>query len=147
MLTYHGSPYYLARQARRLGISQRIADACRHDKELFSISTMLGQLYGHLIAAEKAARFRTNDNPVGSMPRPESIRESLENAEVHVAKLHLAAAAADEALAEAWTAFGQERPRRPYEIMANSDVQAPAADVALLPAEEFIAPDPAALSA
>ena len=119
--TYSGSPDYLARQAKRLGISQEIANACKHNSELFTLSTMLSQLCWHLLAAEKARLARTNDNPVGQLPRPEILRQSLERCEVEVKKLHLSAAAADDALGDAYRAFGFDRARKPFEILSDLD--------------------------
>ena len=114
MWRFRGSPFYLARQAKRLGVAQELAHASRHNAEIFRIATLASQLCEHWHRARKENGF-----PVFYAPELERLKCTLERCEIEVQKLHILAAAADEMLLEARAAFGLEKPKRLFEVMSD----------------------------
>lgn len=144
MWIFQGSPFYLDKQAKRLRIAQRLAHASRSNPEIYKLALAIGQLCGHLAAAEKVRRFGGSENPVAELPLPHQFRASLERCGEEAAKLHLLAAAAEQMLNEAYDACGIERPPTTYEIMSEFDEPPPKAAVDPIAAPEFedvITPD------
>jgi hypothetical protein len=116
MWRYRGTPPYLAQQAKRLGISQVLADRARHNQEIHRASVLLSQL------CERYHRARKEDGRVliGGAELAQ-IQGTLQQVEQECSKLHLLAAAAGEMLDEAWHAFDLVPRKRPYEITSDFD--------------------------
>jgi hypothetical protein len=113
---YRGTPPYLAAQAKRLGISQVLADRARHNPEIHRASVLLSQL------CERCHRARKEDGrPVLPIPEQAQVRGTLEQVEQECAKLHALAAAAAVMLDEAWTAFNMPPPDRHYAVLSDYD--------------------------
>jgi hypothetical protein len=116
MWRYRGTPPYLGQQAKRLGISQVLADRARHNQEIHRASVLLAQL------CERYHRARKLDGrPTVVGAELEQVRGTLGQIEQECAKLHLLAAAAAEMLAEAWTAFDLPAPPRHYIVLSDFD--------------------------
>jgi hypothetical protein len=114
MWRFRGSPFYLARAAKRLGLAQELAHASRHNAEIFKLATLVSQLCEHWHRAR-----RDNGMPVFYAPELERVKSTLQRCEPEVQKLHIMAAAADEMLTEAWDAFGLLRPRQNYCLLED----------------------------
>ncbi len=116
MWRFRGTPPYLAAQAKRLGISQVLADRARHNPEIHRASVLLGQ------TCERLHRARKEDGkPFLMGPELAQIRGTLEQVEQESAKLHALAAATAEMLDEAWAAFGFTPPDRHYAVLCDFD--------------------------
>jgi hypothetical protein len=116
MWRFRGTPPYLAAQAKRLGISQVLADRCRHNPEIHRASVLLSQL------CERLHRCRKEDGrAVLSPPERAQFRSTLEQIEQECAKLHALAAAAAEMIDEAWTACEAGPPNRHYIVLCDFD--------------------------
>ncbi len=116
MWRYRGTPPYLAAQAKRLGISQVLADRARHNPEIHRASVLLSQL------CERCHRARKEDGrPVLPIPEQAQVRGTLEQVEQECAKLHALAAAAAVMLDEAWTAFNMPPPDRHFAVLSDYD--------------------------
>lgn len=118
MWRFRGTPYYLERQAARLGITQVLADRARLNPELFRIGVLMAALSERYHGARKE-----NGRPVLYQTELAQIRGTLEQCELELQKLHMLAAAADAILADAWDAFGFAAPRRTFEVTSESDTQ------------------------
>jgi hypothetical protein len=117
-----GFPFFLARQAVRLGFSQELAYACRHSAELKELSTLIGGIDAHLDDPHRPGQRRD------LLPyMTEKIKASLACYEIHHRKLQLQAAAADDMIESAYKLFGIERPRRTFELLSDSDFKKPEA--------------------
>jgi hypothetical protein len=116
MYRFRGSPFYLAKQAKRLGVPQELAHSARHNAEIFRVATLVSQLCEHWHKARKENGF-----PVFYAPELERLKETLTRCELEVQKLHILAAAADEMLIEARAAFGIEHSERLSEVMSDLD--------------------------
>ena len=117
MWRFRGSPFYLAKQAKRLGVPQELAHASRHNAEIFRLATLVSQLCEHWHRARKE-----NGCPVFYAPELERLKAHARRAaRLEVQKLHILAAAADEMLIEARAAFGLESPKRLFEVMSDLD--------------------------
>jgi hypothetical protein len=113
---YRGSPPYLAAQAKRLGISQVLADRARHNAEIHRVSILLGQL------CERCHRARVeNGRPVVGPAETAQIRATLEQAELECSKLHALAAATAEMIDEGWRGFALTPPDRHYRVLCDYD--------------------------
>jgi len=113
---YRGTPPYLSAQAKRLGISQVLADRARHNPEIHRVSVLLGQL------CERAHKARQQDGrPVLFPPELAQVRGTLEQVEQECAKLHALAASAAEMIDEAWAAFDLAPPNRHYAVLCDFD--------------------------
>ena len=55
MWRYRGTPHHLSLQARRLGISEVLADRARHNQEIYRCSVLLAQLCERYHRARKEA--------------------------------------------------------------------------------------------
>ena len=115
MWRFRGSPFYLAKQAKRLGVDSEMVHASRHNAEIFKLATLVSQLCEHWHRTRKE-----NGIPVFFAPDLERMKGTLRRSECEVQKLHILAAAADEMLAEAWEAFGLERPRQNFAILEET---------------------------
>jgi hypothetical protein len=116
MWRFRGSPHYLDHQARRLGITQILADRARHNPEIYRLSVLLAQL------SERYHRGRKeNGKPVFYMTELAQIKGTLEQCELELQKLHLLAAAADTMLGDAWHAFSLEPPKRSFGVSSDLD--------------------------
>jgi hypothetical protein len=116
MWRFKGSPHYLDKQARRLGITQVLADKARHNPEIYRLAVLLGQLCERYHRARKE-----NGKPVFYTTELVQINGTLEQCELDLQKLHMLAGAADAMLCDAWQAFGFAKPRRSYEVQSISD--------------------------
>lgn len=118
MWHFPGSPEFLARQARRLGLDKHKINhvrACQTSPDLYILSNIIGQLCG---------RYRERLLPGGlrlSEPELKGIAATLERCELEVRKLHLTAASADDMLGEAYRVFDLTRERNPFEILSDFD--------------------------
>jgi hypothetical protein len=113
---YRGTPYYLAHQAQRLGITQVLADRARHNPEVYRASCLLAQL------CERYHNSRKEDGqPILGAVEIAQVKGTLEQVELERHKLHLLAATADAMLDEAWAAFGLEPPRRSFQVTSLYD--------------------------
>jgi len=113
---FRGSPHYLDAQARRLGISQVLADRARHNAEIFRVQVLVSQL------CERFHKARKEDGrPVFGIPELAQVKGTLEQAELEVQKLHMMAAASQEMLNEAWAAFGLKLPDRDFKVSCEFD--------------------------
>jgi hypothetical protein len=118
MWRFRGSPYYLDQQARRLGITQVLADRARNNSEIYRVAVLLAQLSVRYHQAR-----HENDKPILFATELAQVKGTLEQCELELQKLHMLAASADAMLADAWDAFGFPRPVRLFEVMANSDTK------------------------
>jgi hypothetical protein len=116
MWRFRGSPFYLAKAAKRLGVAQELVHTSRHNAEIFKLATLVSQLCEHWHRAR-----RENGMPVFYAPELERLKSTLLRCELEVQKLHILAAAADEMLTEAWDAFGLTKPKRVFEVMSDLD--------------------------
>ena len=103
MWRFRGSPYYLDQQAKRLGITQVLADRARHNPEIFTGSAVLLRS-----SRDRYHRARKENGIPVFFGRLElaQVKGTLEQCELELQKLHMLAAAADAMLDEAWQAFG-----------------------------------------
>ncbi len=116
MWRFRGSPYFLDRQAARLGLTKVLADRSRHNAEIYRCQVLISQL------CERYHRARKEEGkPVFGQPELAQVRGTLEQAELELQKLHMLAAASADMLGEAWMAFGFEPPTRPYEVRCDYD--------------------------
>jgi hypothetical protein len=116
MWRFRGTPYYLKEQARRLGITQILADRARNNKEIYQVSLYLGQL------CERYHRARTEQGkPVFHATELSHIKATLEQCELELGKLHALAGAAQAMLDEAWSAFGLDSPHRHFAVLSDYD--------------------------
>jgi hypothetical protein len=116
MWRFRGTPPYLTAQARRLGVTQVLADRARRNPEIHRASVLLAQL------CERCHRCRTdNGRPVLNAPEAAQIRGTLQQIEDECAKLHILAAAAAEMTEEAWRAFGLDQPARHFTVLCDYD--------------------------
>ena len=116
MWRFRGSPHYLDQQAKRLGITQVLADRARHNSELYRLAVLLAQLSERYHRARKE-----NGKPVFFTTELAQIKGTLEQCELELQKLHMLAGAADAMLCDAWQAFGFPEPRRTFEVSSDSD--------------------------
>jgi hypothetical protein len=116
MWRFKGSPYYLDQQAKRLGITQVLADRARSNPEIYRLAVLLAQLAGRYHGARME-----NGTPVFYMTERAQIKGTLEQCELELQKLHMLAAAADAMLSEAWEAFGFPKPIRIFEVNSVPD--------------------------
>jgi hypothetical protein len=105
MWRFRGTPHYLNGQAKRLGITQILADRARHNAEIYRVSVLLAQL------CERYHRARIQDGmPVFHATELAQIKGTLEQCEQELGKLHALAGSAQSMLDEAWSAFGFKVP-------------------------------------
>jgi hypothetical protein len=116
MWRFRGTPHYLKDQARRLGLSQLLADSARNNKEIYRVSVLLAQLCGRYHAARTE-----HGKPVFPPVELAEIKGTLAQCELELEKLHALAGSAQAMLDEAWGAFGVKPPDRPFEIFCNYD--------------------------
>jgi hypothetical protein len=116
MWRFRGSPHYLDQQARRLGITQVLADRARHNPDIFRLAALLAQLCERYHRARKE-----NGKPVFYSTELGQIKGTLEQCELELQKLHMLAGAADAMLEEAWEAFGYEAPQRRFNVHCEHD--------------------------
>jgi hypothetical protein len=116
MWRFRGSPHYLDQQAKRLGITQVLADRARHNPEIYRVSVLLAQL------SERYHRVRKeNGKAVFFTTELAQIKGTLEQCELELQKLHMLASAANAMLDEAWQAFGYETPQRLFKVTCDLD--------------------------
>jgi hypothetical protein len=116
MWRYRGTPPYLAQQAKRLGISQVLADRARHNQEIHRASVLLSQL------CERYHRARTeNGRPVIAGAERDQVIGTLGQIEQECAKLHLLAAAAAAMIEEANEAFNLPPAKRRFAVLSDYD--------------------------
>jgi hypothetical protein len=116
MWRFRGTPHYLNEQARRLGITQILADRARHNPEIYRVSVLLAQL------CERYHRARTeNGTPVFQATELGQIRGTLGQCEQELDKLHALAGSAQAMLDEAWSAFGLGTPKRHFAVLSDYD--------------------------
>jgi hypothetical protein len=124
MWHFRGTPYYLGQEARRLGITQVLADRARHNPEIYRCSVLLAQL------CERYHRARKEDGrPVFSAMELGQIIGTISQAEQEAAKLHALARATAAMIDEACEAFGLEGPDRPFHVRCEYE-----ADTSTFPA-------------
>jgi hypothetical protein len=116
MWRYRGTPPYLTQQAKRLGISQVLADRARHNQEIHRCSVLLSQL------CERYHRARTEDGrPVFGGAELAQIVGTLGQVEQECAKLHLLAGTAAEMLREASEAFNVSQSPGHFAVTCDFD--------------------------
>ena len=116
MWRFRGTPHYLNQQAKRLGITQILADRARHNAEIYRVSVLLAQL------CERYHRARSeNGKPIFHPTDLAQIKGTLEQCELELDKLHALAGSAQAMLDEAWAAFGLKAPERQFEVVCNYD--------------------------
>lgn len=116
MWRFRGSPHYLDQQAKRLGITQVLADRARHNPEIYRVAVLLAQLSERYHGARKE-----NGQPVFYQTELAQIKGTLEQCELELQKLHMLAAASDAMLADAWQAFGFPKRSRMFEVYSVAD--------------------------
>jgi hypothetical protein len=114
MWRFRGTPHYLAAQAKRLGITQVLADKARHNPEIYRLAVLLAQL------CERYHKVPKEDGrPVFWPTELAQVKGTLEQCELELSKLHMLAATADAMLAEAWQAFGLDEPVRRFTVICD----------------------------
>jgi len=116
MWRFRGTPPYLGVQAKRLGISQVLADRARHNAEIHRVSVLVGQLCERYHRARKE-----NGKPVIPASELAQVRGTLEQTEQECSKLHALAAASAEMIDEAWAAFELGAPPRRFAVLSDFD--------------------------
>jgi hypothetical protein len=113
---FRGTPHYLAAQARRLGMTQVLADRARNNQEIYRVSVLLAQICERWHAAR-----REDDRPVLHVTELAQVRGTLQQAEQECAKLHALAATAAAMIDEAYEAFNTEQPPRHFAVLCDFD--------------------------
>lgn len=116
-----GAPYYLKRQVLRMKSTQILADKAAHIPQIVQIARLLGQLCGRYYAAKRSTVDGLPLFPKGVF---DGIKGTLGECEKELEELHMAAACAEEMLADAYFGLEIEPPVRPFTIIADSDVTA-----------------------
>jgi hypothetical protein len=121
MWRFRGTPFYLEKHSKRLGIAPILAKRAQHNPEIYRISVLLGQLCERYHKARKE-----HGKPVLGRLELNQVAGTLDQAEQLCQSLHMLAAAAAEIIDEAHSAFGTEPTRgRVFEIMCNLDPHTP----------------------
>jgi len=116
MWRFRGSPFYLGIQAKRLGVTQVLADRARNNPDIYRVSTLLSQL------CERYHKCRFEDGkPLIGRSEILQISGTLGQCELELQKLHVLGASAQAMLADAYEAFSIPPPKRPFEILADDD--------------------------
>lgn len=116
MWHFRGTPPYLTAQARRIGMSDLLADRAKHNAEIHKVSILLGQL------CERWHKARKEDGrPVVGSVDLAQIVASLTHAEQECSKLHALAGAAALMIDEARAAWGLPVHDRGYAVLSDSD--------------------------
>jgi hypothetical protein len=116
MWRFRGTPHYLNGQARRLGITQVLADRARNNPEIYRCAVLLAQL------CERYHKVRKeNGKPVFDFQERNQIKGTLGQVELELQKLHMLAATADAMLAEAYGELSVEPPKRPFSVLSDFD--------------------------
>jgi hypothetical protein len=108
MWRFRGTPHYLNEQAKRLGVSQVLADRARNNPEIYRCSILLAQLCECFHKKPKGEKFCRTEI--------QHIQGNLEQCELELQKLHMLAATADAMLAEAYRELGLEEPLRTFSV-------------------------------
>jgi hypothetical protein len=116
MWRFRGTPHYLDAQGDRLGLSRALIKGARHNREVYQVSVLLGQLCERYHHARKEA-----GRAVVLPAELAQIRGTLGQCEQELQKLHALAAAAQAMLEEAHEAFGLECPRRGFRVQCDPD--------------------------
>ena len=116
MWRFRGTPHYLDQQAKRLGITQVLADRARSNPEIYRVAVLLAQLSERYHNAR-----RENGQPVFYQTELAQVKGTLEQCELELQKLHMLAAASDAMLADAWQAFGFPKQSRIFEVNTAVD--------------------------
>jgi hypothetical protein len=116
MWRFRGTPHYLNDQARRLGITQVLADRARNNPEIYRCAVLLAQLCDRYHKVRKE-----NGRPVFDFQERNQIKGTLGQIELEVQKLHMLAATADAMLAEAHAELHVEQARRPFAVLSDFD--------------------------
>jgi hypothetical protein len=113
-----GAPYYLERQIKRMRGTPLHSKKAENIRQLIQITRLLGQLCGRYFAATKNAK-----DGVPLFPRLEfdGIKGTLQECERELLVLHMAAASAEDMLADAYVALQIEPPVRPFAIISECD--------------------------
>jgi hypothetical protein len=117
MWRFRGTPHYLDQQAKRLGITQVLADRARSNPEIYRVAVLLAQLSERYHSAR-----RENGQPVLYQTELAQVKGTLEQCELELQKLHMLAAASDAMLADAWQAFGFPKQSRIFEVHTAVDM-------------------------
>jgi hypothetical protein len=117
MWRFRGTPHYLDQQAKRLGITQVLADRARNNPEIYRVAVLLAQLSERYHGAR-----RENGRPVLYQTELAQVKGTLEQCELELQKLHMLAAASDAMLADAWQAFGFAKQSRIFEVNTSVDM-------------------------
>ena len=116
MWRFRGTPFYIAHQAQRLGITQVLADRSRHNPEIYRAAVLLSQLCERYHSLRKEG-----DEPIMGPAELGQIKGTLGQIELELQKLHMLAATADVMAGEAWAAFGLEPPERSFRVISQYD--------------------------
>jgi hypothetical protein len=112
---FRGFPQFLAAQGARMRLPAAYAKKCEVNPELAKISQLLGQLSERFIKGSRLggiSAIQGNDKT--------SANDAIEICEQSVARLHLVAAAAAQAVDEARAAFGQSIVRE-FSVVSEYD--------------------------
>jgi hypothetical protein len=120
MWRLRGTPHYLNEQAKRLGISQILADRARNNPEIYRCAILLAQLCERYHKAMKA-----NGKPVFDVQDVHQIKSTLGQVELELQKLHMLAATADAMLAEAYRELEIAEPLRTFSVDVVPDREGP----------------------
>jgi hypothetical protein len=120
MWRFRGTPHYLNEQAKRLGISQVLADRARNNPEIYRCAVLLAQLCERYHKAPKE-----NGKPVFDVQECYQIKGALGQVELELEKLHMLAATADAMLAEAYRELDFAEPLRTFCVDVVPDREGP----------------------
>jgi hypothetical protein len=117
-----GAPYYLERQLKRMRGTPLHSKKAENIRQLIQITRLLGQLCGRYFAATKNAKEGV---PLFPKLEYDGIKGTLSECERELTVLHMAAASAEDMLADAYEALKIDPPVRAFTIVADGDQAAP----------------------
>jgi hypothetical protein len=116
MWHFRGTPHFLDRQAKRLGVTEALSHRARNNPEIYRCSVILAQLCERCHKARKE-----NGRPVFGFQERSQIEGSLAQVEHELQKLYILAGAAAAMLAEAHAELGIPQRPRHFALMCDFD--------------------------
>jgi hypothetical protein len=113
MWRFKGTPHYLNEQAKRLGVSQVLADRARNNPEIYRCALLLAKLQDCFQRKPKGEKFCVTE--------AHYVEGVLEQCEQELQKLHMLAATADAMLAEAYRELDFVEPLRTFSVEVLPD--------------------------
>ena len=113
-----GTRYYLERQIKRMGSTLLVSRTAEKIPELVQLARLLSQLCSRYYAAKRST---VNGLPLFPKAELDGIKGTLGECEKEMVKLHMAAACAEEMLADAYYGLEIEPPKRPFIIISDYD--------------------------